>query len=113
MNKKELFDKYCQEAQIQMDCTYKGDYKNGNIASEKLEKYNAIIKKDFINNINIVDELLASNNPNVCIWISCVALDENYRIDFIKDKLTKLSNDNNIGIIGFNAKMLLKTKGLL
>ena len=108
MNKTELLNKYHSEAQIQMDCT-----NNGNIASEKLEKYNKIIKKDFVNNIDLVDELLDSDNPNVCIWISCVALDENYRVNFIKDKLTKFSYDDNLGIIGFNAKMLLKTKELL
>lgn len=112
MNKNDLLNKYYKESQIQMECTYSGNYEVGNKSSSKLEEYNKIIEMDFENYIDIVDELLDSTNPNTCIWIANVALEKNHRVDYVIEKLKMLSCDNSIGIIGFNAKMLLKAKGL-
>ena len=49
MNKNDLLNKYYKESQIQMECTYSGNYEVGNKSSSKLEEYNKIIEMDFEN----------------------------------------------------------------
>ena len=110
---KEFILNYYEAAQIQMSATYSGDYKKGNKASNKLIKYNNIIKSDFKNYKSIVKELIYSQNPNVIIWIANVALDEKFEVNFVISSLKKIAENKELGIIGFNAKMVLKTRYLL
>lgn len=80
---KEFILNYCEAAEIQMSATYSGDYKKGNRASNKLIKYNNIIKSDFKRYESLVKELICSQNPNVIIGIANVVLDEKFEMDFV------------------------------
>ena len=113
MDKDKLFLKYLKQAQIQMECTYSGDYKLGNKASTDLEKYNNLIIQDFNNYREVIDKLLQSSNPNVIIWISVVAFKLKYNVDFVTMKLKEISSNKTLGIIRFDAEMTLKTNNLL
>ena len=104
---------YCEMAQIQMEATYSGDYRKGNKASDKLEEYNNIIKNNFMNYKSLVKKLINSENPNVIIWISNVALDENYEVDCIIQRLKDIAQNKKLGIISFNAEMILQTRHIL
>ena len=73
-----MISNYCEAAEIQMNSMYSGNYKKGNKASDKLKKYNDIMKLDFQKYEPIVKKLLEAENPNVVIWISVVALENNF-----------------------------------
>lgn len=88
---KELISNYCEAAKIQMDAIHSGDYKKGNKASDKLKKYNDMMKADFQKYEPVVIELLNSENPNVVIWIAEVALDKNFKRDIVISKLKKIA----------------------
>lgn len=111
--KKELVLNYYEAAKTQMETTYAGDYKKGNRASNRLIKYNDLIKSDFPNYKSVVKELLNSQNPNVLIWIANVALDEKYEEDFVVSSLKTIAENKELGIISLNAKMILKTRCLI
>lgn len=104
---------YYKSAEIQMRATYSGDYKNGNEASDELERYNNIIISDFENYKSLVEQLINSKNPNVVIWISNVALDKNFKADVVVNRLKEIAKDEKLGIISFNAEMTLKTRNIL
>ena len=109
MRQEELFKHYIEMAEIQMECTYSGDYKKGNKASDELRKYNEIIESNFQDYEQLVLEMLKSKNPNVIIWIASVAIDKNFEMKSVIEKLKLISANKDLGIIGFNAAMLLKT----
>ena len=109
---KGLISNYCEAAKIQMDATYSGDYKKGNRASDKLKKYNDIMRSDFSKYEPIVKELLNSENPNAVIWIAGVALENNFEKDVVIYKLKKMTENEKLGILRLNAKMTLKVHNL-
>ena len=100
MRQEELFKHYIEMAEIQMECTYSGDYKKGNKASDELRKYNEIIESNFQDYEQLVLEM----------WIASVAIDKNFEMKSVVEKLKLISANKDLGIIGFNAAMLLKTK---
>lgn len=92
---KELISNYCEAAKIQMDAIHSGDYKKGNKASDKLKKYNDLMRSDFLKYESIVKELLNSEEPNAVIF-----------------KLKKMTENEELGILRLNAKMTLKVHNL-
>ncbi len=111
--KRNLVDQYVHYAEMQMECTFSGNYKKGNRASEKLFDMNTFLKENFEENREIIDLLIESSNPNVCIWISDVSLDLQYRADKVISILKNISKREDLGLIGLNAEMQLKTRNLL
>lgn len=110
MDKSKLIEEFVQNAVIQGKATYDGDYKKGNIASNKLFKITAIIKKDFKLAKSMLDELLYNSEPNVKIWASGIALDIGYKSNEAERILTELSKKPELGILGLNAEMSLKVR---
>lgn len=106
---KDILTQYEELAKIQMECTYSGDYKNGNKASNKLDKLNKRLENGLENSKEIVEKLVLSDNPNVIIWIAKVAVDSGYMREEVLSKLKKISQNSQLGIIRFNAEMTLKT----
>lgn len=104
---------YYEAAEIQMQATYSGKYRTGNRASDRLAKYNKIMSSDFENYKSLVKELKNSEHPNVVIWISGVAMDNNFETDVVINRLKEMAEDKKLGIIRFNAEMVLKTRNLL
>lgn len=104
---------YYEAAKIQMEATYSGDYKKGNKASNKLERYNDLIRANFKEYESVVENLINSENPNVVIWIANVALDEKFKTDYVIRRLKDIAENKDLGIIGLNAEMLLKTRHAL
>lgn len=101
---------YYEAAQIQMDATYSGDFRKGNKASDKLKKYNSVIEANFETNKSLMHNLVKSENPNVVIWIANVALNKNFETDYVIRRLKDIAQNKNLGIISFNAEMVLKTR---
>lgn len=93
-----------------MECTFSGNYRKGNRASKKLFELNAFLKRNFDDNREEIDQLIESDHPNVFLWISNVALDMDYRTDEVIDKIKKISDNKNLGLIAFGAGMQLKTR---
>lgn len=113
MNKDSLLSDYVGVAQKQMEYTYTGDFRKGNLASDKLKEYNDEIKSNFSEYEKTVYELITSNNPNACIWISNVALDKEFEVNLVIQRLKEIASTKELGIIGFNAKMVLKSRKLM
>lgn len=98
---------YERAAAIQMDCTCRGDYLRGNLASDQLLAYNTAMIEDFAGYNETVDFLLESGSVNSCIWVSNVAKALNYRLDGTIKRLSAIAGDPTLGIIAFNAEMML------
>lgn len=105
---RKLKEKYETLASIQMECTYNGNFKKGNRASDELIKINKFFLKNFEETKETIDELIISDNPNVILWISNVILEKNYRTEEVKSKIVNIAETEQFGIISFNAEMILK-----
>ena len=98
---------YERAAEAQMKCTYTGDYERGNLESDKLREYNMLITDEFESYRKMVDDILEKGTVNSCIWISNVVKALNYRVDYAIKKLEAIAKDESLGIISFNAEMML------
>lgn len=103
-----LILEYHKAAKMHMEATYSGNYKKGNKAGDKLKKYNDLMKSDFESYKSEVRELINSENVNVVVWIAGVALGEGFEIKKVENKLKQIAGDKSLGILGFDAKMVLK-----
>ena len=111
--KRKFIDQYLYYADIHTECTISGNYKKGNMASKKLFELNTILKNNFEEDKEIIDQLIESSNPGAFLWISNVALDLHYRTDEVVNTIRQISHNKDLGIISFGAEMQLKTRNLL
>ena len=105
-----LLEKYLKYADQQRDCTLSGDYRHGNMAARKLERIDQQLKDmtDTSAVYRFIDSILETENPNTIMWISLVCHQLQYRLPMIMEKLTAYSTDDTLGILSFNAMMVLK-----
>lgn len=110
MNDKNEANKYVEKAIVHRECTLTGNYRRGNVAASYIEKINEKLlngKKE--NAYCFIDKVLCSDNPNAIMWIVPVCIALEYRVEFIESKLRTYSMDKSLGILSFNASMLLKS----
>lgn len=102
-------EKYVQCAEEQQKCFFSGDVKQGNKCADKLIRYNAIIEKTDDESVNkVIDYIIDSDKPNAVMWISFVCAKRKYRLTDIKEKLVRYSVDRDLGLLAFNAKVILE-----
>lgn len=99
---------YEQAAGIQMECTYSGNYKRGNRASDKLLAFNKAMAADFERYRWMVDAIMENGSVNARLWVAGVVKELNYRREEMLEKLLAIAKDPTLGIISFNAKMMLE-----
>ncbi|EYE87360.1 hypothetical protein Q428_13780 [Fervidicella metallireducens AeB] len=105
----ELIEEFIENAIIHGKATYDGDYKRGNKAGDKLFEICQMMKENIGLAQNMLDILLCNDEPNVKIWACSIALDMGYKVIEVEKMLRKLSEMPEIGILGFDAKMILET----
>lgn len=110
---KALIEDFINNAVIQENATYEGDYKKGNKASKKLFKIGKIMEQDSEIAEQMLDVLLEHENINVRIWASGKALDLNYKTKITEDTLRSISKMPEAGILELNAEMSLKVRKLI
>ena len=109
-DKERLIDEFIENAIIQGEATYSGDYKKGNKASDKLFKIGRIMEQNIDVAKNMLDTILYHENINVRIWAAGKAIDLDYKKDEAIEVLEKISVMPDAGILGFNAEMSLKVR---
>lgn len=106
---KQEVTKYLKNATVHQNCTMTGDYKKGNMAARFLGSINnELLKEEADQTQAFIDEILSSDMPNAIMWIVPVCVSLNYRIDFVKMLLQTYAADKNIGLLSFDASMLLR-----
>jgi peroxiredoxin family protein len=111
INKENFIKVFIENAIIQKECTYSGDYKKGNKASEILFKVKDYLKKN-PESISYLKELMDQEDPNIKIWACGFALDFNYETKKAKEVLEKIASDKNLNILCLDAEMSLKVRNL-
>ncbi len=109
INLDDLIKEYIDCAITQGEATLVGDYKMGNRAAKKLIKIYQLIERNSILAIQMLDVLLKDDHINVRICASAHALGLKIRISEATAILKEVSERNDAGILGFNAKMALET----
>ncbi|MFD2212101.1 hypothetical protein [Metabacillus endolithicus] len=112
MNKdiNDLTELFIENALIQGKSTINGDSKRGNKASDNLYKISIVMKEDRELAEEMLDILLCHTEPNVIIWACGIALDIDYKSIEVENMLKKLAHSNELGILSFNAEMILKVR---
>lgn len=107
-DKESILEQYDKSGRIMYQSTLNGDYKSNNIEGEKLIKIFKIFEKDRDLAWTCISEMLKSENVVIKTKAAayCLALDMN--IDIAKKILREISEDDDNGIFGFNAKMTLE-----
>jgi peroxiredoxin family protein len=105
-----LIDEFIQNAIIHGLATLEGNSKKGNKSSDKIFKIREIMKKDEMLAREMLDELLYNNEVNVKIWACGTALDIGYKTKVAEQILIDISNNPELGIFAFDAKMSLKVR---
>ncbi|MFD2216451.1 hypothetical protein [Metabacillus endolithicus] len=101
---------FIENAVIHGESTINGDSKRGNKASDKLYKIFIVMKEDRELAEEMLDILLCHTEPNVIIWACGIALDIEYKSIKVENMLKKLAHNNELGILSFNAEMILKVR---
>lgn len=107
-DKESILEQYDKSGEIIYRSTLDGDYKSNNIEGKKLIKIFKIFEKDRDLAWTCISEMLKSENVVIKTKAAayCLALDMN--IDIAKKILREISEDDDNGIFGFNAKMTLE-----
>lgn len=101
---------FIENAVIQGEATYKGDYKRGNKASNKLYEIARYWKEHPEIAMDVLDILMSHENTNVRIWSCSIALDIGFKVNEATVILTNIANDPSAGILGLNAQMSLEVR---
>ena len=109
---KELTNEYIENAVIQGESQFSGDFKKGNKASNKLFKIRAIMKENRDIAIEMLNILLDNENISVLSWAAGDALDLKYRDEEAEQLLKKIARMPETGILGFIAEMELEFRGI-
>ena len=109
-NVKELINDFIENAVIQGEATFSGDYKKGNKASSKLFKIGGLMEQNTDIAKEMLDVLLEHENINVRIWASGKAIDISYKDNEAEQILLAISKTPEAGILGLNAEMSLKAR---
>ena len=107
---KELTNEFIENAVIQGEATYSGNYKKGNKSADKLFKLGIIMKENTDIAKEMLNVLLDHENINVKIWAASYALDIKFREKEAEQLLEGISMMPDIGILSFDAEMSLKVK---
>lgn len=102
---------YLDNAIMHAESTYTGNYKACNNSASEIEQMNNSIA-NLLNDeaaCDFIDEIIDSNCANAIMWITPVCKKKNYKLETIKSILLSYLNDKSLGILSFNAAMLLKT----
>ncbi|MBN7773728.1 DUF2019 domain-containing protein [Clostridium aminobutyricum] len=105
-----LINDFIENAIIQGEATYTGEYKKGNKASAKRFKIYKVMDNEIEIAKQMLDILLEHENINVQIWAAEKALDLNYKEHQAEERLLAISKMPGAGILGLNAELSLKAR---
>ena len=104
-----LLKDYIENAIIQGEATLDGDYKKCNKAAKKLINIYKVMEHNDKLAVQMLEILLKDEHINVKICASAHALGLNVNINLAISTLEQISTKPELGILGFNAEMSLKT----
>lgn len=107
---KDLTELFIENAVIHGESTINGDFKRGNKASDVLYKISVLMKEDRELAEEMLDILLCHTEPNVIMWTCGISLDIDYKSIEVENMLKKIADNNELGILSFNAEMILKVR---
>lgn len=107
-NKETIIKQYEESGKIMYQATLEGDYKANNREGKKLIKIFKMLEQDKELATECLCELIKSNNVVVRSKAAAYCLALNKDIERAEQVLLEISNNDNNGIFGFNAKMTLK-----
>ena len=106
-DKENILEQYEKSGKIMYQATLNGDYKSNNIEGKKLVKIFKIFEKDKELARICVSEMLKSENIVVKTKAAAYCLALGMDIDIAQRVLLEISENEDNGIFGFNAKMTL------
>lgn len=107
-SKEEVLKQYEESGKIMYQATLEGDYKTNNKEGKRLLKIFKYFENDREFAMDCLKDMLNSENVVVRIDAAAYCLALNVNIDIALGVLTEISNKEENGIFGFNAKMTLE-----
>lgn len=107
-NKEDIVRQYEKSGQIMYASTLNGDYKANNREGKKLTNIFKILEKDEKLAKECIEEFYKSENVVIQCEAAAYSLALNYEIEKAESVLQAISENEENGIFGFNAKMTLK-----
>ena len=107
-NKDEILKIYEEAGELMYQATLDGDYKTNNREGKKLIKIFKYFEENKVFAMECINEMFQSQNVVIQMEAAayCLALNEN--TDLAEKVLLEISENEENGIFGFNAKMTLK-----
>ena len=107
-DRESILKQYEESGQIMYQATLEGDYRSNNREGGKLTKIFKIFEKDQELAEACISELLCSQNVVIRTKAAAYCLALNMHVDIAQKVLAEISEEDNNGIFGFNAKMTLE-----
>lgn len=112
MNIDTFVENYLKCSYEHMQCTFTGDYKNGNRYAKRIIKSNAKLEKTETDNKEVTDKIIDliidSEMPSAIMWITPVCAKLQYRLSEIKNLLFLFSQRKDLELCALDAERLLE-----
>jgi hypothetical protein len=104
---KQLETRFVKAATAHGLATLQGDHHRANREATKLERYHTEMQEDASLAALLLSTLLQNDNASVRTWAAAFALQQKLLVNEAIDELEKTAQDKTIGLVAFDAKMVL------